>query len=325
MIGGHTNKELLGMYDELVVGHTEAKKTLINLVNRSKIRHYQKWIALEPSEFLIPTTNCLLIGGSGTGKTFLVQSLQKIIDFPLIIVDATRLTMTSASGGVKNSDIIDMIRCKAREHAEDNSGYYHSVEGAMDQMVVFIDEIDKLAWGVNENDAWNKRVQANFLSIFENSDELSGCSFIFAGAFSGLESVKKDVKSSIGFCGTNGKKEPQKLLDEAVVKYGLIPELVGRIPNIIELDKFTRDDYRKILFETLIPIKQSELLYYNCQTVSLSEEVVESILDKVEDSGQGVRSLKRELNKITSELEFNYENVDDHPLLLTNLVPSFKV
>ncbi len=168
MINYKTNKELLESYDKLVVGHTEAKKSLINLLNRSKIRHYQKWVALEHKDFLIDPGKCLLIGGSGTGKTFLVECLQKLVDFPLVKIDATRLTLTGAGDGIKSSHIYDLIYQNAKILAELKTGYWHSIGGIIDQTILFIDEIDKLAWGSKgESDAWNKRVQSNFLQIFE--------------------------------------------------------------------------------------------------------------------------------------------------------------
>jgi ATP-dependent protease Clp ATPase subunit len=319
-----SNKELLKALDTYVTGHTTAKKALINLLNRSKIRHYQKWLAMESKEALIPPGKCLLIGASGTGKTFLVESLQKIIDFPLIRIDATRLTLTSAGDGIKSSHIYDMIYQNALHLSSLKNGYWHSVEGVIDQTVLFIDEIDKLAWGAaGEKDAWNKRVQSNFLQIFENKEELAGVSFIFAGAFSGM-TRESTTSGSIGFHSKQNKVKTEDMLDELVVKYGLIPELVGRISSIVELDKFTRDDFRNILLNTLIPKKIEELIYFNCADFELSGEQIETILDKAEASGQGVRFLKRELDKLLVDVEFNYEEGQDGPrLLLGNLIDHY--
>lgn len=323
MINYKSNKELLEAYDYYVIGHSAAKKALINLINRSKIRHYQKWISMEHKDYLITPGKCLLIGPSGTGKTFLVESLQKLVNFPLIKIDATRLTLTAAGDGIKSADIFDMIYKNAEKLASNKTGYWHSIEGVIDQTVLFIDEIDKLAWGAKgEKDAWNKRVQSNFLQIFENKEELAGVSFIFAGAFSDMERSTINSKS-IGFTSEQKTINTEDMLDELVVKYGLIPELVGRISSIVELDRFTREDFKNILLNTLIPNKIEELIYFNCADFDLSDEQIESIIDKAEASGQGVRFLKRELDKLLIDIEFNYEDVTNHRLLLNNLINNY--
>lgn len=326
MINYKRNSELLLELDEHVVGHITAKKALINLINRSKIRYNQKYVAMEHKDYHIPPAKCLLIGGSGTGKTYLVESLQKILQFPLVKIDATRLTITSAGDGIKSTDVIDMIKEAAKKAYMTDMRRNPTVEAAIDQTVVFVDEIDKLAWGAKgESDSWNKRTQANFLQIFENSDELSGVSFIFAGAFSDMERMK-DVKKMLGFVQTDDEKASEAdIIDDLVVKYGLIPELVGRITAIVELDAFTADNYRDILVQKLIPRKLEELIYFNCADLNLSEEDIEKVVAKAVISKQGIRFLKRELDKLCLDIEFNYETIaDSHHLLLSNLIADAK-
>ena len=311
------NWEILEEFDSRVEGHTEAKKALINLVNRSKIRHHQRFIQQLHKDYLIDPANCLLIGGSGTGKTFLVETLQDIVPFPLIKIDATKLNPTGAGdGGIKSADLVNLIINNAKILAAQGRGYYHSEEGVIDQTVVFIDEIDKLANAWESSGKWNQQVQANFLTLFENRGRFAGVSFIFAGAFSGIENVKLTSKvnssNGIGFNADISKKEAtDDCLDEAVVKYGLLPELVGRINHIVKLDKFTRKEYRDILMNRLVPKKIEELIYFHCLGFDLTEEDIERILDKVEASGQGVRYLKRELDRHIRDIEFNYERVDE--------------
>lgn len=325
MINYKSNTELLEAFNELVVGHISAKKTLINLINRSKIRHYQKWIAHEHSDFLINPGKCMLMGASGTGKTHLVETLQHLVEFPLLKLDATRLTITSAGDGIKSADIYNMIYDNAKHYEEvkRKKGYTNSIEGLIDQTVVFIDEIDKLAWGTNgEKDSWNKRTQANFLQVFEDHDELAGVSFIFAGAFSNLE--KRNSKSnSIGFHAQIEDMADDEIIDELVVKYGLIPELVGRLTSIVELDVLTEDHYRNVLLDILIPRKLEELIYFNCVDFELNNDQIDMLVKKAMKSGQGIRFLKRELDKLLLDIEFNYENVSNHRLLMTNLIDHF--
>ncbi len=317
MIKDKTNKEILQEYNKYVKGHIQAKKALINLVNRSKLRHYQKWVAMEPKENLIEPMKCLLIGASGTGKTFLVETLQRIVKFPLIKLDATRLTLTSAGDGIKVSEVINMIKSKAKALCSNGKGYYHSQDGIIDQMVVFIDEIDKLAWGAKgESDEWNKRVQSNYLQLLENHDELSGVSFIFAGAFTDLDKVKRVATKALGFNPQKEDESDEEILDDLVVKYGLIPEIVGRINTIIELDKFTEQDYHDILVDTLIPKKMIELAYFNASQHTVNQEDKDKIIKKAFNSGQGVRFLKRELDRLFMEFEFLHEDHLENPLLL---------
>lgn len=317
MLNHKSNKELLIEFNKRVKGHEQAKKALINLVNRSKLRHYQKWIALEPKENLIEPMKCLLMGASGTGKTFLVDTLQSLVKFPLIKLDATRLTLTSAGDGIKANEVMKMIRDKAQVLALDGKGYYHSIDGVIDQMVVFVDEIDKLAWGSHkESDAWNKRVQSNYLQIFDNKDEFAGVSFIFAGAFTELDKVKEIKSNGIGFSQQEKDETTDEVLEDLIIKYGLIPELVGRINTIMELDKFTENDYREILVNTLIPKKIDELTYFNSEGVAVTDADIERIVKRAFNSGQGVRFLKRELDKLFMEVEFNHEEQPINYLLL---------
>jgi len=311
------NAEILEEFNSKVEGHIEAKKALINLVNRSKIRHHQKYIQQLHKDFLIEPANCLLIGGSGTGKTFLVETLQDLVEFPLIKIDATKLNPTGAGdGGIKSADLINLICTNAKALASKGRGYYHSEAGVIDQTIVFIDEIDKLANAWESSGNWNKQVQSNFLTLFENKGRFAGISFIFAGAFVGIENIKLTSKvtenSSIGFNADIKKNiHTEECLDEAVVKYGLLPELVGRINHIVKLDNFSRQEYRDILLNRLVPKKLEELIYFHCIGFELSDDAIERILDKVESSGQGIRYLKRELDRHIREIEFNYEMVPE--------------
>lgn len=318
MLQYKSNHELLEEFDKKVEGHTEAKKALINLVNRSKIRYKQKFIDRVHKDFLIDTANCLLIGSSGSGKTFLVETLRDLVDFPLIKVDATKFNPSGAGdGGIKSADLAKQIKKNAAELVNSGRGIYNTIEGTIAQTVVFCDEIDKLSTKWESSGNWNKHVQANFLTLFEDTDEFSGVSFIFAGAFTGIDDVtlddKKDDKSSnIGFNAKLPKvvKEEDKAeecLDEKIIKMGLIPELVGRISTIVKLDKFSKETYREILIKRLLPKKEQELMFFNCAHIDLTEDQIAKIIDKAMNSGQGVRFLKRELDVYVKNLEFDYE------------------
>ncbi len=312
MINSKSNLDILLALDRHVFGHTEAKKALISLVNRSKVRYYLKWMRSLNEPELMQTQKILLIGQSGTGKTHLVQALSKVVDFPLIFVDATKFNPVGASGGITEIDLRKLIVKKAREVCEKFPHIYFSVEGAVDQTVVFVDEIDKLGESFDSSGNWNAHVQSNFLTMFDNKAELAGVSFIFAGAFSGITGETDSKKNnSIGFASISKEKDAldKNDMDDRIIKAGLIPELVGRLTNIVQLEKFTTEDYAKILKNVLIPQKELELSYYGLDDIQLTEDQITSMIETAKASGQGVRSLIRALNKHLAEFEFHYEDL----------------
>lgn len=308
--------------EEYVAGHMEAKKALITLVNRSKRRHLQKFGMQMGNEYLMAPSKILLLGASGTGKTHLVESLQKIVTFPLVKVDATKFNPTGASGGIKEKDLQDLIAIEARAWVANNKysgAEYSSVEGTIDQMVVFVDEIDKLGKSFDSSGNWNSHTQSNFLTLFDNKEEFSGVSFIFAGAFTGITGDDAVAKHSIGFHGTTtvGEGTNKRNMDELIVKAGLIPELVGRLTNIVELDKFTEEDYYQILKTRLHPKKEIDLASLGIFDIKLDEERGRDMASHAYRSGQGVRALQRELEKEYADIEFMHE--EEHQLNLEYL------
>ena len=304
------NIEILQDLEEYVEGHIEAKKALISLVNRSKWRHHQKFgLGMFP-EYLLAPSKILLLGASGTGKTHLVESLHKIISFPLVRVDATQFNPTGASGGVKMVDLQDMILDEAKLWVN-NQKYagaeFSSVEGTVDQTVVFVDEIDKLGRSYDSSGSWNKHVQSSFLTMFDNKAEFAGVSFIFAGAFSDITGEPAKKNNQIGF-SKHEELEKEKDYDDLVVKAGLIPELVGRLTNICALDKFTEDDFYNVLVNRLVPKKQIDLAAMGIFDSELIEERARAIAKHACTSGQGIRALQRSLEKEYLDIEFNYED-----------------
>lgn len=301
------NRKVYQQLSELVVGHDNAKKVLINLINRSKLRYYQKWGLLENTTQLIKLSNCLLVGDSGTGKTHLVESLSQIMKFPLLKIDATDLNPTGASGGTKSDDLIKSISKCAKEAMENDPETYWSYEGTLDQVVVFVDEVDKLGQKLSTD--WNSHVQANFLTIFENRSEYSGVSFIFAGAFTGME--KEGTKPvNLGFHHHKAELPKAGDIAQAVIKFGLIPELVGRLNNIVVLDKLTKDDYITILTNIVLPRASATLEFYGIHNFMLTYSEINELAQDAVKSGLGVRSLETSVNKILVELEFNPDSYE---------------
>lgn len=304
------NKDIYNEVSRLVKGHDKAKKILINQINRSYMRYCQKWRLEVHQDHLIETQNVLLIGDSGTGKTHLVESLQKVMGFPLMVVNATTLNPTGASGGLSPSAFKKAIVERAKIILVEQPTKYFSLDGVLEQMIVFVDEIDKICASFDSTGHWNQHVQSNFLSIFENKAGLEGISFIFAGAFVGMD--KQYIKQkNLGFNHEVQALDEETIdYEEQVIKYGLIPELVGRIDHIVRIDILTASDYRNILFNILLPQKQRDMRCYQLDTLTLSSGRVESLIATALKSKQGVRKLKKELDKLVIDLEFNSDTLD---------------
>ena len=305
MFNHMTNAEVLEALGEFVVGHETAKKALITVVNRSKLAYYQKHLDTTYTGDPISTSNCLLIGGSGTGKTYLVESLQKIVDFPLLRVDATQFSPSGSGQKFTPASLSKLVYANAKLLVEDPSSSYFSIEGTIDQTVVFIDEVDKLARSYDSSEGWHTQIQASLLSLIEDQTTLKQVTFIFAGAFSGIDLTESNP---LGFTG-EAKAEQRQITDIDIIEYGLIPELVGRISSINVLDEMTFDVMKEILINKLLPIKNIDLYYMGCEMMMLSEKESAEVINKALDSGQGVRALKRAVDILTLDREFNYETV----------------
>lgn len=305
-----TNRDLLLKLDATVIGHTEAKKALINALSRQKIRHYQKYVQKVDSEHLLELSNVMLIGASGTGKTYLVDSLCKMLKVPFVRLDASHFNPSGASGGVKAEHMFSIVKSKVMGLQEANEALKATaVRELIDKAVIFVDEIDKISSHYEGSTGnWQEHTQSTFLSIFENKEDLQGITFVLAGAFSGLDKIKeKHTETSIGFKATETIAKPY-CLDALLVDYGLIPEFVGRMGDIVELDVFDREDYKSILLDVLLPKKQREMQWFGYVNFTLTMKEVNYILDRVEESQQGVRTMKRELSKHITDKQFYYED-----------------
>ncbi len=184
---------------------------------------------------------------------------------------------------------------------------YWSIDGTLDQMVVFVDEIDKL--GQKLSSEWNEHVQANFLTLFENKAELQGITFIFAGAFTHMEKDDKR-KNGIGFTH-NRAEDKLKDISQKVIDCGLLPELVGRLNNIVVLDTLSKEDYTKILNDTILPKAKMQLSHYGIENFTLTEAQVDTLVDNAMASGLGVRALETGVHQILVQLEFDPTSYDD--------------
>lgn len=267
-----------------VYGHEKAKKVLKAVIKRSRLRHHLKCV--EGSKDYPKPLNCLLIGESGTGKTFLVQNLQKQYKFPFLSIDATTLMPTGNDSGLNSKQLKKLIHTTAEECLK--SPLFHSVEGVMSQMIVFVDEFDKLGTSFDSTGNWNKHTQSNFLTLMEHGGMFNGISWVLAGAFTSIP--RETAKRGIGFF-PQAQEATNEITDDDIIKAGIIPEMLGRISLVVELDRFTEQDYKNILREELLP---------QYKGVVLDEE---QVINKAQSSGLGVRSLIRQLEMASIEQE----------------------
>ncbi len=163
--------------------------------------------------------------------------------------------------------------------------------------------MDKLS-NNDYSEGWNQHVQANFLRFFENKEEgLNGLSFIFAGAFMKMDRDSNKT-SSIGFFN-NPISSKKKELDEAIIKMGMLPEIIGRIHHIIELDSLTEDDYRAILVDKIIPAKQLDLYEMTHNELEICPNYIDEIIKEAYNSDQGVRYLNKKIEEYLIDFEFS--------------------
>lgn len=297
-----TNKYLLEELSKKIIGHNYAKKVLINMVNKIKIRALQQAERV-PFEDRINPGNCLLIGDSGTGKTYLVDTLAELLDLPILKIDANKLSPSGASEGITSEDLKSMIKQTATKFEKRS----FSLEfRALDHMIVFVDEIDKLAIKINSGGDWYKGVQASFLKIFENGDEgLKNITYIFAGAFAGIDKYENKNKSGLGFLTQKLDVLAEKDLTQSIIDYGLIPELVGRMNHIVLLDKLEEKDYREIFRKKIIPYVGKSMKSFGVPNFKLPKRDEDAIINKAISSGLGVRYLKLAINHLLVDYEFN--------------------
>lgn len=296
--------EIKALLDESVIGQDAAKKVLaVEIYN-----HYKR---ITYPEFEIKKSNILMIGESGTGKTLLVQTLAKMLDLPLVIADMSLIT----AAGYVGQDIESMLQQLVI--AADND--LVKAQGG----IILLDEVDKIAkrnlTSSTEKDPGGEGVQQGLLKMLEGSKipvkvegirgnpeiDTSNILFICAGAFFGLDKVlmknHKSENASIGFSASIEKVDiTNKEVDEQdIIEYGFIPEFVGRLPVIVQLQKLTREDYRRILTEPKNSISEQyrKLMEIDDITIEFSEEFYDSIVDNVVTTERGARALRTEFEK----------------------------
>ena len=326
-------KEIKKVLDDYVIGQDEAKKILSEAVynHYKRINHEEKTKNKE-DEVEIQKSNILLLGATGCGKTLLASTLARILNVPFAIADATTLTEAGYVGEDVENILLKLIQAADGDIEKAEKG------------IIYIDEIDKIT-RKSENpsitrDVSGEGVQQALLKIVEGTIasvppqggrkhphqemiqiDTSNILFICGGAFEGLENIIRDRtgKKTIGF-GTaiQSNKEIDKykifeeLLPQDLLKFGLIPEFIGRLPIVATLKELDKEALKKIVVEpkNALVKQYKKLLEIDGVELEFKDDAIEAIVNKAIELKTGARGLRSIIEGIMTDIMFEIPSND---------------
>jgi len=315
-----TPKEIKTHLDKFIINQDLAKKTLaVQLYNHLKTELVGEY------EIDMPRGVTLLIGNTGCGKSFMMKQIVEFSGLPYVTMDCTRISPSGYKGDNLETVFHQLIR-----DAE-------SIEDAK-YGIVFIDEFDKLGGIGNEDQASFKRMlQQELLGVFEGVPmkvNLGGGAFkseamfetknlmiVCAGAFTGL--TRKKVKDKVVGFSNKEKVEDEETptpTHEELERFGLIPELLGRITDIIKLKALTEDDLVKILTEAEdnLLMQHRNALLYDSIFVDFTKEALKTIANQAIARGTGARALRTIISQIIADIQFDIVGKEDPTFVTIN-------
>ena len=314
--------------DEYVVGQDQAKK----IISVAVYNHYKRIMSkVEEDGVEIEKSNMLMLGPTGSGKTYLVRTLARLLDVPLAITDATALTEAGYVG-----DDIESVVSKLLAAADND------VEKA-EHGIIFIDEIDKIAKKKNshQRDVSGESVQQGMLKLLEGAEvevpigatsknsfapmttvDTSNILFICGGAFPDLEEIVRErlnKSASIGFVSNlkdqyaDDENILQQVKTEDIRKFGMIPEFIGRLPVICVLDALSEDMLVRILSEPRNAIikQYQKLLQLDEVNLQFEEDALYAIARKAKEEKVGARALRSVLEEYMLDIMYEIPKDDN--------------
>ena len=304
--------EIKNHLDKYIIGQDKAKKIIsVEIYNHLKRINSKKSLKL-------PKSNVLLIGPTGCGKTYMMETVSKYINLPIYIADASALT-SSGYEGLSVDNILKGLIDKAK-------GDFTLAERG----IIFIDEIDKIAKESNsggKKDVKGDEVQKELLKVLEGTEyyisskgrriDTSNILFICSGAFDGIDKIIENKSKKVKNIGFKVTQEEEKTVEnksieiEDLIKYGMNREFVGRLHTIAVLNKLTKEDLRNILIKPKNSIirQYRKLLKVDGVILRFDEEVIEYIIEEAYKRGTGARSLNsiisERMNNIMYEIPLN--------------------